>query len=51
MHMFHSGKWIAGRDSQPVTNPFDGTVIDTVPRGTADDVHAAVTGLVSGAVL
>lgn len=50
MHMFHSGKWLAGREAQPVTNPFDGTVIDTVPRGTGDDIHAAVSGLVGGAV-
>jgi glyceraldehyde-3-phosphate dehydrogenase (NADP+) len=49
MKMFHSGKWTAGGNQQPVTNPFDGSVIDTVPRGTAEDVHSAVTGLVSGA--
>ncbi len=49
MKMFHSGQWTAGRDAQAVTNPFDGSVVDTVPRGTGDDVRAAVTGLVSGA--
>jgi glyceraldehyde-3-phosphate dehydrogenase (NADP+) len=49
MKMFHSGQWHAGKSSQPVTNPFDGSEIDTVPRGTSDDVEAAVTGLVSGA--
>lgn len=49
MNMFHSGQWRVGKTSQPVTNPFDGSEIDTVPRGTADDVQAAVTGLVSGA--
>lgn len=51
MKMFHSGQWLAGRTQQPVTNPFDGSVIDTVPRGTAEDIRCAVTGLASGAAV
>lgn len=49
MHMFHTGRWHVGRSQQNVTNPYDGSVVDTVPRGTGDDIRAAVTGLVSGA--
>jgi glyceraldehyde-3-phosphate dehydrogenase (NADP+) len=50
MNMFHSGRWLGGHSQQTVTNPFDGSVIDTVPHGTAEDVQRAVTGLLSGAV-
>jgi glyceraldehyde-3-phosphate dehydrogenase (NADP+) len=51
MDMFVAGPWLPGTDTQPVTNPFDGSVIDTVPRGTPDDVQRAVTTLVEGAAV
>ncbi|MFQ5575664.1 MAG: aldehyde dehydrogenase family protein, partial [Anaerolineae bacterium] len=33
---------VAGEDLQPIINPATGQVIDAAPRGTADDVDAAV---------
>ncbi len=51
MKMFLSGQWLPGQSQLPVTNPFDGSVIDAVPRGTPDDIQRAVTGLMSGAAL
>ena len=36
------GEWIGRDDTLDVTNPFDGRLVDTVPRGRAEDVAAAV---------
>lgn len=47
--MFHSGQWQTGSAEIEVTNPFDGSVIDTVPDGSTDDITAAIDGLVDGA--
>ena len=33
---------VAGEELQPIVNPATGQVVDTAPRGTADDVNAAV---------
>lgn len=49
MRMFTQGQWREGREAIEVRNPFDNAVVDTVPRGTADDVTAAIDGLVAGA--
>jgi acyl-CoA reductase-like NAD-dependent aldehyde dehydrogenase len=49
MDMFVAGRWTPGTQSQPVLNPFDGSTVDVVPRGTPDDVTRAVTTLVDGA--
>ena len=49
MQMFVAGKWQNRAEQVKVTNPFDGTVIDTVPRGSTADVDAALTTLVEGA--
>ncbi len=49
MNMFVGGNWIAGSDTMEVFNPFDGSVVDTVPRGTAADVDAALASAVRGA--
>lgn len=49
MRMFLAEHWTDGAAVQEVTNPFNGAVIDTVPRGTPDDVARAVRGLVAGA--
>ena len=43
MQMFFAGQWQDRADQIKVTNPFDGTVIDTVPRGSTADVDAALT--------
>jgi acyl-CoA reductase-like NAD-dependent aldehyde dehydrogenase len=49
MKMFLAGKWVDRNDKIEVLNPFDGSVVDTVPRATADDVDAALSSAVQGA--
>jgi glyceraldehyde-3-phosphate dehydrogenase (NADP+) len=49
MKMFMHGEWIDRNDKIEVLNPFDGSVIDTVPQASADDIGAAVAGAVRGA--
>ncbi len=49
MKMFIKGEWVDSSETFNVLNPFDGSVIDTVPRGNATDVDAAVAGAVEGA--
>lgn len=47
MHV--GGQWIDGNDKLVVHNPFDGSTIDTVPRGTLNDVETALADAVRGA--
>jgi glyceraldehyde-3-phosphate dehydrogenase (NADP+) len=49
MQMFVAGQWRSTPQSIPVTNPYDGETIDTVPSGTAADVDQALATLQSGA--
>jgi acyl-CoA reductase-like NAD-dependent aldehyde dehydrogenase len=49
MKMFIAGEWVDRAEKIEVRNPFDGQVIDTVPKGTPADVAAAVAGAVEGA--
>lgn len=49
MQFFLEGKWQDRAATIDVTNPYTGSVIDTVPQGTAADVDAALATLVSGA--
>jgi glyceraldehyde-3-phosphate dehydrogenase (NADP+) len=49
MKMFCAGKWVDRADTMDVNNPYDGSVVDTVPRATPADVDAAVATLVRGA--
>ena len=49
MRMFLCGEWQARPETIAVTNPFNGTVIDTVPKATAADVDKALATLTSGA--
>ena len=51
MQMFLRGEWIDKPEKIEVTNPFDGSVIETVPRGTAAEVEAAIAGAVAGATI
>lgn len=48
MKMFVAGEWIDKAETINVTQPFDGALVDTVPRGDATDVNRAVQTLVSG---
>ena len=49
MKMYVGTEWIDKRQTIPVTNPFDGSTIDTVPKGDADDVERALQTAVRGA--
>ena len=49
MQFFLSGKWQDRDETIDVINPFDNSVIDTVPKANAADVDAALTTLEQGA--
>ncbi len=49
MKMFFLGKWVEKSETIEVKNPYDGSVVDTVPKGDAGDVDAAIAGAVEGA--
>jgi glyceraldehyde-3-phosphate dehydrogenase (NADP+) len=42
MKMIIGGKWVDKNDKIEVLNPYDQSVVDTVPRGTAEDVDKAI---------
>ncbi len=50
MKMFLAGQWCDADDRIEVRNPFDDSVVDTVPHGRAADVDRAVATLEQGAV-
>ncbi|MCH7843832.1 MAG: aldehyde dehydrogenase family protein [Chloroflexi bacterium] len=49
MKMYINGEWVDRAETIPVLNPFDNSVIDTVPRGTAPDMDLAISSAVRGA--
>jgi glyceraldehyde-3-phosphate dehydrogenase (NADP+) len=49
MKMFVAGEWVGKAATLEVRNPFDNSVIDTVPRADADDVDRALAAAVEGA--
>jgi glyceraldehyde-3-phosphate dehydrogenase (NADP+) len=49
MKLFFEGRWRDTGATTEVRNPYDGSVVDTVPKATADDVAAALATLVEGA--
>ena len=49
MKMFVRGQWVDKPEKIEVKNPFNGEVIDAVPKGEAADVDAALAGAVEGA--
>ncbi len=49
MKMFLAGRWVDGAGSSQVKNPFDGSVVDTVPKADATAVENAIAGAVAGA--
>jgi acyl-CoA reductase-like NAD-dependent aldehyde dehydrogenase len=51
MRIFYGGEW-QSRDKQfEVKNPYDGSVVDTVPQATSADAAAAIEGAVRGAAV
>lgn len=51
MKMHIGGKWMDSDDRIDVLNPYDGTIIDTVPRATPQDVSDAIATATKGAVV
>ncbi len=51
MRMYIGGEWVDREDKIPVVNPFDNSVIDTVPRGSVEDVEAAIASAARGAAV
>ena len=49
MKMFIAGQWIDKPEKIEVQSPFDGSVVDTVPKADADDVAKALSAAVEGA--
>lgn len=49
MKMFCAGQWQDTNQTINVTNPFDQSIIDTVPQGSPEDIARAVTVLEKGA--
>ena len=49
MRMHIGGQWADKDDKIEVRNPFDGSVVDTVPRGDGEDVKEAIDTAVRGA--
>ena len=49
MRMYVAGEWVSKPQSIPVENPYDRTVIDTVPRADRGDVERALESAVRGA--
>lgn len=42
MRMLIDGRWQGTEETIPVTDPWDGTTVDTVPKGTPDHVEQAI---------
>src|SRR5213592_1491144 len=51
MRIFFAGQWQDRYQKIEVRNPYDATIVDTVPQATATDVEAAITAAVQGAAL
>jgi acyl-CoA reductase-like NAD-dependent aldehyde dehydrogenase len=49
MQFFLNGTWQDRSETVEVRSPFNDEVIDTVPRGTPEDVACAIDGLLTGA--
>jgi acyl-CoA reductase-like NAD-dependent aldehyde dehydrogenase len=51
MRMFLHGEWVDRPEKLEVLNPYDNSVVDTVPRASIDDVQAAIAAAVQGAAV
>jgi acyl-CoA reductase-like NAD-dependent aldehyde dehydrogenase len=49
MDMFCNGQWKNSSETLNVNNPFDNSLVDTVPSATTDDVNEAIVCLQDGA--
>src|SRR6478736_5194970 len=51
MKLFIRGAWIDHEKKLEVRHPFDGSLVDTVPIATAQDIESALAGAVEGAAV
>ena len=51
MKMYIGGEWVDRETKIEVLNPFDQSVVDTIPSANASDVEAAITSAERGAVV
>ncbi len=51
MKMFVAGEWVAGDGAIEVRHPYDGRVIETVPKASPADVERALASAVRGAAV
>ena len=49
MRIYFAGQWHDRNKKIEVRNPYDATLVDTVPHATADDAQAAIAAAVQGA--
>src|SRR5262245_61252359 len=50
MKMYFAGAWREGTEALEVRNPFDGTIVDTVPKASLLDVEQAISSATRGAL-
>ena len=46
--MYLEGEWVTRDGTQEVLNPYDGSIVDTVPTASIDDVEKAVNSAERG---
>ncbi|MFN0019412.1 MAG: aldehyde dehydrogenase family protein [Pirellulaceae bacterium] len=51
MKLFLRGQWVDRDKKLEVRHPFDGSLVDTVPIATPDDIQSALAGAVEGAAI
>lgn len=51
MRMYLSGQWVDRDEKIEVLNPFDNSLVDTVPKASTGDVDKALSGAVQGAAI
>src|SRR4051794_35204601 len=51
MRIFFAGQWHDRDSTIEVRNPYDGSVVDTVPQATAADAQAAIDSAIHGAAI
>ena len=48
MKMYIGGKWIDASEQIEVINPFDNSIIDTIPKATPGNISEAISSAVRG---
>ena len=51
MKMFIAGEWVDRENKIEVLNPYDGSVVDTVPQATPEDIDATLGSAAKGAAI